>query len=68
MWEELVVILQRWRTTEFIFTGGNCNFYWKKVTHESLDVVCPDFNVEIIKMRQYLSNILKFGTLIDDMK
>ena len=44
------------------------DFYQNKDSHESLDVVCSHFNVEIIKMRQYLSNILKCDTLSDDMK
>ena len=35
----------------YIYRRSFQNFYWKKVTHESLDIVCPHFNVERIKMR-----------------
>ena len=63
MWKELTVILQIWITTEFIFTGGHFKtIYWKNGTHECFDVVCPQFNAEIIKIRPYLCNILKFYT------
>ena len=48
--------------------GSLQTFYWKKGTHESRDVLCPHFNVEIIKMRQYLFNILKHDTPINNTK
>ena len=44
------------------------DFHWNKGTHESLDVACLHFNDEIIKMIQYLNNILKGYTSIDDLK
>ena len=43
-------------------------FYWKKVTHESLDVVCHNVNVEIIKIRTHYFNIFKYDTPSDDTK
>ena len=43
-------------------------FYWKKCTNESIDIPCSHFNVEIIKMRQYFTNILKCDSSSDDMK
>ena len=44
------------------------DFYWKKGTHESPYFACLHLNVEIIKMRQYLTNILKSDTSSDDIK
>ena len=41
----------------YMYRGPLQDFYWKKGTHESLDVVCPYLN-SVKKMRQYLSNIL----------
>ena len=35
----------------YMYMGSLQDFYWGKGTHESLDVLCPHFNVEIIKMR-----------------
>ena len=52
----------------YVYRGPLQEFYRKKGTHESLDVVCPNFNVKRIKTIQYLSNILKCDTLIDDTK
>ena len=52
----------------YMYRGSLQNFYWNKVPRESLDVPCPHFNVEIIKMRAYLTNILKCDTSSDDMK
>ena len=51
-----------------MYRGSLQDFYWKKVTHKSLDIVCTHFNAEMIKMRQYLSNILKCDTQSDDTK
>ena len=51
-----------------MYRGSLPKFYWRKYTHEIIDVVCPHSNVERIKIRQYLSIILKCDTLIDDMK
>ena len=48
--------------------GSLQDFYWKKGTHESLDVPCVHFNVERIQMRQYLTNILNYDTSSDDTK
>ena len=44
------------------------DFYWKKGTHESLDVACIHFNVERIKMIQHWTTILKCDTSSDDTK
>ena len=52
----------------YMYRGSLQDFYWKKGTHETLDIVCTHFNGEIIKMRKYLSNILKFDTQSDDTK
>ena len=52
----------------YMYRGSLQDFYWKKRTHESLDIVCPHFNVEGNKIRQYLSNILKGDTQRDAMK
>ena len=52
----------------YMYRGSLQDFYWNKGTHEILDVVCPYFNVEIIKMRQHLSNIVKCDTQSDYMK
>ena len=43
--------------TIYIYRGSLQYFYWKKVTHESIDVVCPYFNVEK-KTRHHFPNIL----------
>ena len=43
-------------------------YYWEKGTHEIIHVACLHFNVERTKMRQYLTNILKYDTSSDDMK
>ena len=51
----------------YMYRGSLKYSYWKKVTHESLDVACLHFNVEIIKMRQYFTNILRYYTSSDDM-
>ena len=51
-----------------MYRGSLQNFYQKKVTNESLDVSCLHFNVEIIKMRQYLTNIIKYDTTSDYTK
>ena len=51
-----------------MYRGSLQYFYRNKGTHSSLDVVCPNFNVERIKIRQYLPNILKCDTSSDDMK
>ena len=48
--------------------GSLQDFYQKKDTHESLDVVYPNFNDENFKIRQYLSDILKCDTSSDDTK
>ena len=37
-------------------------FYWQKGTHKILDIACLHFNIEIIKMRQYFTNIVKYET------
>ena len=42
-----------YNNTIYMYRGSLREFYWKKGTHKSLDVVCIHFNVEIIKMRQY---------------
>ena len=52
----------------YMYRGSLQEFYWKKGTNESIDVACLNFNVEIIKMRQYLTNIIKWDTSSDDMK
>ena len=52
----------------YMSRGSLQEFYWKKGTHESLDVACIHFNVEIIKMRQCLTNILKCDSSNDYMK
>ena len=49
-----------------MYRGSLQDFYWKKGTHECIDVLCPHFNVEIIKIRQYLCNILKCDTMSND--
>ena len=51
-----------------MYTGSLQDFYWKKGTYESVDVTCVHLNVERIKMRQYLTNILKNDTSSDDIK
>ena len=51
-----------------MYRGSLQEFYWNKVTHENIDFVCPHFNAKIIKMRQYLSNVLKCDTLSDGTK
>ena len=38
----------------YMYRGYLHDFYWNKGTHESLDVACLHFNVEIIKLRQYV--------------
>ena len=43
-------------------------YYWNKGIHESLDVTYINFIVERIKMRQYLTNILKYENSNEDMK
>ena len=50
----------------YIYRGSLQDFYWNKVTNKSLYIVCPHFNVEIIKMRQHFSNTLKCDTSSDD--
>ena len=50
------------------YRGSLQDFYCKKGTHVSLYVACLHFNVEIIKMRQYLTNILKCDTSSDFTK
>ena len=52
----------------YMYRGSLQFFYWKKGTPESLDVACIHFNVERIKMRQHLNNILKYDTSINDNK
>ena len=52
----------------YLYMGSLKYFYCKRGTHESLDFSCPYLNVEIIKIRKYLSNIYKCDTLSDDMK
>ena len=71
--EYYVVLVDRYFTNMenkiiYMYRGSFQYFYWKKGTHETLDVICPHFNYEIIKMRQYFSNILKCDTSSDDMK
>ena len=56
MWKDFIVSLQ------------NQDFLWNKGTHESLDIACLHLNVEILKMRQYLTNILKCETSSDNIK
>ena len=51
----------------YMFRGSLQNFYWKKVTHESLDIEYIHFNVEIFIIRIYLTNILKYENSSDDM-
>ena len=64
-----MIFLQILITTTFIYVQGSLHdFYWKKCTHESPYFVSPYFNVERIKMIEYLSNILKHDTPNDDMK
>ena len=46
----------------YMYRGSLQDFYWKKGTHEILDVPCVHFNVEIIQMRKYLISILKQDT------
>ena len=48
--------------------GSPQDFYWKKGTRKSLDFVYLYFNVEIIKTRQYLTNILECDTSSNDTK
>ena len=52
----------------YMYKGSLQVFYWEKGSHESLDVLSPNFNAEIFKMRQYFPNILKCDTSSDDMK
>ena len=52
----------------YMYRGSLHEFNWKKFTHKIIDVVCPHFNVETIKTRQYFSNILKCGHSSDYMK
>ena len=66
--KELIVILQRLRIFFIFYMGSLQDFYCKKGTHVSLYVACLHFNVEIIKMRQYLTNILKCDTSSDFTK
>ena len=37
----------------YMYRGSLQDFLWKKETHESLDVPCVHFNVEIIQMIQH---------------
>ena len=52
----------------YMYRGSLQDFYSKKGTNESLDVVCLHLNIEKLKMRQYLSNILKWDTQSDDIE
>ena len=51
-----------------MYRGSLQLFYWDKGIHEILDVICAHFNVERIKLRSYLSNLIKFDTSSDYMK
>ena len=51
-----------------MFRGSLQYLYWKKGTRESLDFSCLHFNIKIIKMRQYLTNIFKCDTSSGDIK
>ena len=51
-----------------MYSGSVQDFYWKKGTHEIIDVPCVNFNSEKIQMRKYLTNILKCNTSSDYMK
>ena len=52
----------------YMYRGSLQGFYWKRVTHESPYVACIYLNVERIKIRQHLTNILKYDTSSDYMK
>ena len=49
------------------YIGSLQDFYWKKYTHESIDVVRSHYNVEK-QMRQYMYNMLIWDTQSDVMK
>ena len=51
-----------------MFRASPQDFYPKKDNNESFDVGCIHFNVRKIKMRQYLTNILRCDTSSDNMK
>ena len=51
-----------------MYRGSLQDFYWKKDTHKIIDVICPHFNLERLKMRKYMSNILKRDAPSGDMK
>ena len=51
----------------YMYRGSLRNFYWRKFTHEILDIEYLHLNVERIKMRIYLTNILKLDNSSDDM-
>ena len=60
--EFCVVVVDRYFTktdnkTNYMYRGSLQEFYWKKVTHENIDFVCPHFNAKIIKMRQYCCSL-----------
>ena len=50
-----------------MYKGSLKYFYCKKYNHESIGVLCPNYNVEN-KIRQYISKILFWNTQSDVMK
>ena len=52
----------------YMYRGSIQDFYWKKFTHESLYVLYQHLDIEIIKIRQHFSNILKYDNHSNDTK
>ena len=57
-----------WEQHNLYVQGFTSRLYCKKGIQKSLDVVCPHLNVERIKTRKYLSNILECDTSSDDIQ
>ena len=53
--------------TNYVYRGSLQGFYCKKVTYECLYVPCVYFHIKIIKIKHYLTNILKINTSSDNV-